>query len=325
MPRPGNGNNRAGAAQGPAATPPASTEPIPADESPRVASCWQRIGLEQEGTAAMSPTGSTEPGPADPAGPGAGSAPQRATRHADRALRLLVDAPPPATDRDRTLLAVALERHLRIRDDQRHLAGSRPDPLLVAAAWRYIRLPDKVVDERLQMLWAQHAASGSRRLYGDDDLRTLEALRWLAVLLDADGQLARAGQMYEQVADAYRGRGEPLMMLRTHADLAINLHRRGHCTVACTTVQAAWDLWRQQHRDRHDAGRPILFCFTVALRGCGDLDALETVRHQADDAAIAVPAAGDYGISDDALAVLLEQHRTVCERRRMSARSPPYR
>jgi hypothetical protein len=175
------------------------------------------------------------------------------------------------------------------------------------------------------MLWAQYAASGSRRLYGEDDLRTLQALRWLAVLLDADGELARAGQLYEQVADGYRRGGEPLMMLRTQADLAINLHRRGHCTVACTTARAAWDRWRQQHRDRPDAGRPILFCFTVALRGCGDLDALETVRHQAVAAAIAIPAAGDYGISDDALTAVLEQHRTVCERRRMPARSPPYR
>ena len=243
----------------------------------------------------MNPTGSTDLGPVDHARPCAGSAPQRATRQADRALRLLVDAPPPVADRDRTRLAAALERHLRVRDDQRHLVHSQPDPLLVAAAWRYVRLPDEVVDERLQMLWAPYAASGSRRLFGDDDLRTLQALRWLAVLLDADNQLTRAGQLYEQVADAYRRGGEPLMMLCTQADLAINLHRRGHCTVACTTAQAAWDLWRQQHRDRPDAGRPILFCLTVALRGCGDLDVLETVRRQADDAAIAVPAAGDYG------------------------------
>jgi hypothetical protein len=93
--------------------------------------------------------------------------------------------------------------------------------------------------------------------------------------------------------------------------------------LACTTAQAAWDLWRQQRCERPDPGRTILFCFTAALRGGGDLGALETVRHQADDAAMAIPTASDYGINDDALAVLLKQHHTVCQRRRMPARSPP--
>jgi hypothetical protein len=95
--------------------------------------------------------------------------------------------------------------------------------------------------------------------------------------------------------------------------------------LACTTAQAAWDLWRQQRCERPDAGRTILFCFTAALRGGGDLGALETVRHQADDAAMAIPTASDYGINDDALAVLLKQHHTVCQRRRMPARSHPHR
>jgi hypothetical protein len=278
-----------------------------------------------KGQQAMSTTGSTPPGPAGPAGPNAGPATPRATHAADQALRQLVDAPPPQTDREQADLAAALQRHLRIRDRHRHLTGSPATPLLVAAACRYIRLPDELVDERLQLLWAEYATSGSRLLYGDDDPRTLQALRWLAVLLDADGQMIRAGHLYQQAAAAYQRRDEPLMVLRVHADAAINLHRRGHCTLARTTAGAAWNLWRRQHRNRPDIGRPILFCLTITLLGCDDLGALAAVQCQADDAAITLPAPGDYGISKDDLTALFDQHRTVCERVRRSTRPPPPR
>lgn len=253
-------------------------------------------------------------GPADPAGSESGPGLQRGETDTVKALRMLVDAPEPQIEQALTVLAVALERHLRARDDERHVTGSH-DPLLVAAAGRYSRLPDTVVDIQLQLVWAEYAVLGNQQLHGADDPRSLEALHWLACLLDAGGQPVSAEHLYLQAADGYRRCDEPLMVLRVHNDLAGNLHRRGHCGLARDLAATTWDTWRREHRDAPEVGELILFCAIVALHGCGDLGAVETLRQQAADVGITVPAAAKYGISDDGLAALLHEHRAVCQRR----------
>lgn len=260
----------------------------------------------------MTTTGS---GPVRPGQVSYGSSSPQMTCQADQSLRALLDSPAPATVQQQLAFAVALERHLRIRDYKRRFAALQLDRLLVEAADRYMRLPDAVVDAGIQLCCAEYAAVGNLRLHGGDDLRSLGALRWLAVLLDSDGPQVRAEYLYRQVAEGYRRRGEPLMVLRVHCDLAVNLHRRGHCFLAQAMAQDAWDTWRYRHGDQPAAGAQILFCFAVMLRGCGDLGAAAALAQQAAAAALAVPAALDYGISDDAFAALLDEHRDVCQHR----------
>ena len=120
--------------------------------------------------------------------------------------------------------------------------------------------------------WAAYAHDASRRLFGDDDERTLAAANTLAAVLHRTAGHTQAAHLYRRLRDRLSrldGPDSP-RALAAAADLATVLHARGDCEPAGELLTATLRSYRREHGAGDRTAIKMLARRGAMARDCGD-------------------------------------------------------
>jgi hypothetical protein len=120
--------------------------------------------------------------------------------------------------------------------------------------------------------WAAYAHDASRRLFGDDDERTLAAANTLAAVLHRTAGHTQAAHLYRRLRDRLSrldGPDSP-RALAAAGDLATVLHARGDCGPARELLTATLRSYRREHGAGDRTAIKMLARLGAMSRDCGD-------------------------------------------------------
>jgi hypothetical protein len=156
------------------------------------------------------------------------------------------------------------------------LAAVEPDPKhaspsLAVAAMLYARVLVTLGEPGTARRWAAYAHTASRRLYGAEDERTLQAASVLAGVLYRAGAYSRSAHIYRELIDhlAAGDGARSARVMAAQADLATVLHARGDCLRARDLLARTWSMYRYRYGEDHPVGIRMLARLGGMERSCG--------------------------------------------------------
>lgn len=194
-----------------------------------------------------------------------------------------------------------------------------PETHVITAAMNYARCPHAEAEP--QLLWARHARTAARILWGKGHPAAMQAAVVYHDVLLRQGLTFDAVRIGEEQFEIYRELGEPTRIHAARCGLALALHRDGQCDTAQEQIRR---VLRQWWASPHGYGHATMVLLIAAAihAGCGrPTEAAQLLTRDAAHLAHLDPA--DRHLAAQWLATVAGTHPSRCSLRTPAAAPAP--